>query len=51
LEAILRQKDGYLPAWRRLAQIQLGEGNIEEALKTVETILKKSPSDGSSPFR
>lgn len=51
LEAILRQKNGYLPAWRRLAQIQLGEGNIEEALKTVETILKKSPSDGSSPLR
>lgn len=50
LVELIDKHDGYLPAWRRLARIQIGEKKFAEAIKTVRVILKKNRRDLEGRF-
>jgi predicted Zn-dependent protease len=45
LKEITEKAPDSLPAWRLLAQLDFVRGKVDEALKSVESVLKKSPSD------
>ena len=50
LAEITQEAPDFLPAWRRLAQIELEEQNYDGSLKTLKALLKKNPSDLEGQF-